>query len=136
MNPLARFLLLGLPLLILSQGCNSVDCDVNMSCDTNQPTTGQLSVKVSINDENPAVPIRIYRGFIEDSVLYFVDTLTTSKVDYYVDIQQRYSGVATYKSGTKAILAIDGDKVSYSTNDNCGFTCYTVKDGSLRLDLR
>lgn len=124
-----------LPATIFLAGCNNDDCDASFSCDTVQPTYGTLTIRVSTNTENPRIPIAVYKGYIEDSALYFVDTISQS-TDYYVDLDQRYSGSATYRDGGNRIIAIDGDRVNLTTENNCDYTCYKVQDGTLQLSLK
>jgi hypothetical protein len=122
-------------ILAIVSGCNSDDCDTSFSCETVAPTYGTLTVSVTPNDQNPLVPIAVYIGDIEDSSLYFVDTIFQS-TEYYVDLDVTYSGSATYRDGSKTIIAIDGDRVRLKEEQNCELTCYTVKNGFLQLGLK
>lgn len=119
--------------VLLLPACNSSDCDPNQFCDTVVPTDATLSVSVTIDDENFSVPIAIYLGQFEDGNLVFLDTLESSSQDYIVPIEEYYSVTARYKDGSNTIMAVDGDRVSYSVDDNCGDNCYTVQNGFIDL---
>lgn len=115
---------------------NDEDCvDYIPSCDTVEPTEGTLSIAVTISADNPAVPIAVYYGYIEDSSLYFRDTLTTKNIGYAVPFG-RYSVSARYRKGNDQILAIDGGNVRYKTNTDCDYTCYTLVEGDVDLRLK
>lgn len=97
----------------------------------------RLNVRVTINSENPYVPLQIYVGNIEGNQVDWVDT--TEKKDYWVDVKpdRYYSVRAKYKSGTKTIYAVDGDKVNlnYTTSD-CSQNCYYQTGGYIDVQLK
>ena len=128
-----------IPLLVVTAislclGCNNNNsCDPNMICDTVQPTTAPIVVLVSNNDENQDVPLSIYVGNADDSVLYFRDTVTQNP-RYDVPINTRYSVVAKYRQGANTVYAVDGGKTKLVTTPNCNEYCYTTNE--LRLNLK
>ncbi|MCB2220338.1 MAG: hypothetical protein KQI35_08090 [Bacteroidetes bacterium] len=111
-----------------------VDC---LECYQQKPEWVQLNAKVTINSENPFVPLTIYKGDFENGVVDWIDT--TWKEDYWVDVKpdEYYSVKAKYKDGTKTIYAIDGDnvKLKLSRND-CDVECYYQKGGYVDVRLR
>jgi hypothetical protein len=117
---------------------SSSDCeDPDYSnCDTYQPKYGQLIIKVDMNSENPAVPIAVYVGKIEDNSLYLLDTATSELYSISVDLDYYYSVKASYKSGNKTIIAIDGDDVKSKSYINCDSTCYSVHNGTADVRLK
>lgn len=133
-----RFLALG---IVLFGACNNsnTDCEPNATipsdCVDIEPATGELSIELTIDSENQLVPISVYYGYADDSTLYFRDTISTKRVSYTVPISQRYSVVAKYSRNSLRIDAVDGGKVKLKTNENCGYTCYTVDDLDLDLTL-
>lgn len=128
------------PLLLFSAlfftACGSDECDTGLFCNTTYPDTGTLTVKVSIDAQNLAVPIFVYYGYVEDSSLYFVDTLTEQKVSYTVTSDQKYSVAAYYRRDNDRIIAIDGDDVDVSSEENCDETCYKLHNGTIDVRLR
>ena len=135
------YTLMLLAVMLFSLSCNSSNTDCNPAdgvppnCDDIEPTTGVLSMDLTVNTENPFVPIAVYYGYVDDSVLYFQDTIGSKSVSYDVPIGQRYTVVAKYAMQGRTVYAIDGGKVKLKTNDNCGYTCYTTVDLDLNLQL-
>jgi hypothetical protein len=125
----------GLLLIICVSACNRNQCDVSATCVTVAPTTADLSLRVTINDENPWLPLAVYYGDVSDSNLYFRDTVNTESLSYVVPIDQRYGVIVKYRKGNQTILAVDGGRTSHSTNYNCDNTCYTVNNLSLGMRL-
>ena len=118
--------------------CNNNDPEcINFvpSCDTNEPVEGTLRIRVTQNNENATIPIAVYYGYIDDSSLYFRDTMTAATISYAVPFG-RYSVSAAYRQGADRITAIDGDRVRFKTNTECDFTCYTLVDGEIDLRLK
>lgn len=117
---------------------NNDDCDPDFPvvCDFyDPPLFAPLNILVTVNDDNPYVPIEIYLGDVEDGNLYLVDTLDDD-ARYEVDIDERYSAMATYQSLGRTIIAIDGDRVKSKSTDNCGVTCWEAKSGTINLRLK
>src|SRR5512139_1728084 len=82
-------------------GCDSPDegCTKGYApsdCISTAPTTGLLTVQVTINGLNSAVPITLYRGTIEQNDVVFRDTLTTTSATYRVP-NADYALLATYR---------------------------------------
>jgi len=116
-----------------SSDCSSPDYS---NCNGTEPKYGQLTIDLTINSENPKVPISIYTGKVEDNVLYLNDTASSASYTATVDINHYYSVKAEYKSGTKTIIAIDGDDVKSKTNTYCDSTCWRVQNGSIDVRLK
>ena len=103
------------------------DCEY---CYQIKPDSGQIGIKVTINDENPYVPITIYIGNIEDNNIEYSDTSYSS--EYWVDVpvDKYYSVTAEYKSGDNTIIAVDGDKFKLKKNTkDCDEECYYYSGG-------
>lgn len=113
---------------------NDDDCDPNITCDTVEPTDAQIFVKLTINDENPFVPLEVYTGNASDSVLYLRDT-AYNDISWFLPVRQRYSVVAKYRQGNRTVLAVDGGRIGFTRFTNCGETCYTTDDLDLNLRL-
>ncbi|MFA4850918.1 MAG: hypothetical protein WC868_11230 [Bacteroidales bacterium] len=117
---------------------NSVDCSTyNYSdCNTREPFDGKLYINLSINSGNPAVPITIYKGKLEDNDVILKDTVTTDKYDTLLPIDNYYTVTAKYKKGNTVIVAVDGDKISKSKSKTCDSTCWSVKTASVNVKLK
>lgn len=136
------YLMLLIPFIIIGNGCErevpsklvAVDC---YDCFQVRPDSGKLIVTVTINDENPYVPLVIYQGNIEDNNIEFVDTSYTDEYWVRVPVNKYYSIAAKYKSGDKTIFAADGDdfKIKYTEND-CDYPCYYYYGGYYDIQLR
>lgn len=120
---------------LLNNDDDDDSCDPNLTCDTVQPSEASIYVKLTINDDNPFVPLQVFTGNASDSVLYLVDTAYSDNISWSLPVDQRYSVVAKYRQGNRTILAVDGGKISSSSFTNCGETCYTTENLDLNLKL-
>lgn len=126
------FLLTGFLFLTCCERLDNVtieefDC---YNCYQQKPEWVRLNITVTINDENPVVPLKVYIGDIEDGVLDWVDT--TSQANYWVEVKPdaTYSVVAEYKENAKTILAVDDDEVKLKKNTtDCDAPCYYQSGG-------
>ena len=112
----------------------SFDCS---TCYQDEPSWGPLTIYVTINAENPRIPLVIYRGDIESNVIEYVDT--TFQSEYWVDVpvDAYYSVKAEYKDGDKTIFAVDGDKLKLKKNvKDCDEECFYFDGGYLDVRLR
>ena len=127
-------------LLILSfTGCTIFDeeCEERpfwKECEHQRPTHGMLNILVTINSENPSVPINIYRGDFELGILILSDTLTMNEFEYTLPIN-KYSATAKYISGQDTIIAVDGGEISVKLIEYCDENCWEVYDATLDLEL-
>ncbi len=117
---------------------NTGGLGVNCSeCYSPEPDSADLLVYLTINTANPYVPIKIYRGKVEENQLDWVDTVYSKEYRLYSAVNQYYSIEATYKDGTKRIIAVDGDKISTSlVSDICDNDCWILKGGVLDVRLK
>lgn len=117
---------------------NSVDCSTYdySDCNSIQPFDGNMHVKLTINSENPAVPLTIYRGKLEDGVVILRDTVSESTYDTLLPVDYSYTVTAKYTKGSSTIIAVDGDKISSSNTVTCDSTCWSVKPGSVNVRLK
>jgi hypothetical protein len=104
------------------------------------PDNGLVTIKVTINNENPTVPIVIYdgkfKGTSTDAVV--LDTIVSlAKDTFRLPIGPYYSAKATYKSGTKIIHAIDGEALKKQKSVGvCDVTCWTIYGGNIDVRLK
>jgi hypothetical protein len=128
-----------LVLLTLAGSCNeylgiSVDCD---DCWGFKPDSADLLIYLTINQDNPEVPIVIYRGNFEDGEVDFLDTARQSTYTLYSAIDQYYSITAEYKVDGKTIIAVDGDVMkAKNAKSSCEFECWIITDGEFSLELK
>jgi hypothetical protein len=117
---------------------NSVDCSTYdySDCNSIQPFEGNMHVKLTINSENPAVPLTIYQGKLEDGVVVLRDTVSGSTYDTLLPIDNFYTVTARYVKGSSTIIAVDGDKISSSNTVTCDSNCWNVKPGSVNVRLK
>ena len=126
-------------LILLTLSGNFLGCeteDVVFSVDCNDcfgyvPDSADLIIYVTINAENPSVPITVYKGSLEQGEIDWRDTATTSEFYLFSALDVEYTVEATYRSGDRTILAFDGDRMHiYDAGDECGAPCYIVKGGT------
>ena len=105
------------------------------NCDTEIPQTGRITILLTINQENPAIPVRVYEGNFEDGRLVRVDTLRIRTFNYFLTPEKDYSFTATYKDGASTIMAVDGGRIKVSTYRMCELRCYNLNNPEIDLRL-
>jgi hypothetical protein len=130
--------LLALVMLLLAFSGNFLGCeteDVVFSVDCNDcygyvPDSADLIIYLTINEENPMVPITVYKGSLEEGVIDWRDTATNSEFYLFSALDANYTVEATYRSGDKTIVTYDGDRMHiFDAGNECGTPCYIVKGG-------
>lgn len=112
----------------------SVDCS---ECYQEKPEWGPLIIDVTINDENPYVPIIIFNNKIEDQDTDWVDTIRELHDTIDVRVNKDYSVVARYIVDNDTILAVDGDKLKIKKiTEACDETCWIYSGGHVNLELK
>ena len=106
-------------------------------CNENEPVQGDITVKVTINEMNPAVLLEFFFGDVEENIFYFSDTLDCEEVHYNLNnndysVRAKYKAIVNGKLAT--VYSIDGGKLSPSKSDYCDGTCY--EKGTLSLNAR
>jgi len=111
-----------------------VDCS---ECYRIKPDNGELIIHVTINDENPEVPIAIYRDRIEYGRIRIRDTVSEKTVYIEVPLNHYYSVKAEYKTGNDSIFTVDGDRIkTHRVTDQCDTICWIIKGGKYDLRLK
>jgi hypothetical protein len=105
------------------------------SCNTEQPQTGRITILLTINQENPSVPVRVYEGNFEDGRLVRADTIRMRSFNYFLATEKDYSFTATYKDGTSTIMTVDGGRIKVSTYRMCELRCYELNNPEIDLRL-
>lgn len=117
------------------------DCDpAPADCHTVPYTSGSLSIRLTINGENPSLDIYIYEGNIEDNKLSPVISPNPvtgwSSASYYKSGMPLgdYSAKVNYTVGSVTVTAIDGGDISSTSHLYCNnVTCYDVDNAELDL---
>jgi hypothetical protein len=125
--------------------CKNEGNDVSgtcLDCVSDKPDTSALSIKVTINGENPYVVLTIYKDKFnparKDSAGYIERTDTARKSPYSIEVpvDQYYSVKAKYKSGQKIIYAIDGGIFQVQKQSGCDNTCWQMVGGRFDATLK
>ncbi len=125
--------------LIIALSCEksrsfSVNCN---ECYTVRPDSADLIIYVTINSENPWVPLKLYRGDVEENQVDWIDTVYSKEYKLFSAVSQDYSVSVTYHDGTRKIIAVDGGKMVTSlVTDVCDADCWIIKGGILDVRLK
>jgi len=109
------------------------DC---VDCYTDKADFIDLIVSVTLNSENPSIPLEVFFGDYENGNFDYADTATTS--EYYVPVRPNnyYSVRAKYKRGSETIYVVDGDNIKQKySKEGCDEPCYYVKGGYIDVRL-
>lgn len=107
-------------------------CDESLYCDTLPYDSGWVDIEIDY--KNQGVPIKLYRGLIEDGNLISEDTAYDNVYYYYLPLGNRYSAEAYYENGNQTIITLNSVKLSQSSFYNCGEECY--EEAEVDLDLK
>ena len=125
--------------LIGSTGCYNEEenCDerpIWEDCRYDRPSEGDLIISVTINAQNPRIPISVYEDDFESGRLVFRDTLDVNEAAYILPLGY-YSATAFYVVGADSILAVDGDDITAEQVEYCDEDCWEVSDADIDLRL-
>jgi len=124
------------------EGLNSLNCffsddDEYDDWDVIPPDNGVIEISVTLNDSITDVPVYIYEGVIEDSLLISFEHTAEQKMLFYLG-NGEYSVLAVYQivqaGEPVTIYSIDGGTLIPDHND-CGDEDY-YREGLLQLDVR
>ena len=111
-----------------------IDVDCN-DCFGSRPDSTELIIYVSINSENPRVPLEIFSGKAGGEPAW-LDTAYSSPHYFWAAMEQEYTVMATYRKDDKRIRAYDSDVMkSRDYGETCGDPCYMIKGGIYDLNL-
>jgi hypothetical protein len=111
------------------------DCDYS-NCMSEEPTLGELDMKLTINSENLLVPLYIYRGNLEDNIILDTIFSDSENIKYEVGLNFLYTVVAEYIKNNDTILVVDGTNVEKISGYYCDSLCWNIKGGKLNLKLK
>lgn len=132
-------------LLIIVALCFAFSCDDQYSecteedyanCVTTKPDEAEMIVDVTINDENPQVPLMIYKGKLDDGNVIALDTAKDEEFRRFFPVDQYYTVTAKYQAGDKTVMAVDGNKMYKESRVLCDSTCWDIKGGIYDLRLK
>ena len=109
------------------------------NCKTTMPDSAELIIQVTINSENPKVPIEIYEGnykIDKTGKLLYRDTIAKGELNFLAPTNKTYSAVAYYKNGNRIILAIDGGVFNRQEQTGCETTCWQLIGGKYDVRLK
>ena len=125
--------------LLIPFGCEDmevlfVDCD---ECYDENPKMADLTIKFTINDENPYVRYILYSGTYDSGDTIAIDTSYTSEVVWSLDTDKYYSVKAEYTKGARTIFAVDGNELrTKKDRSSCDRECYIILGDELDVRLK
>jgi hypothetical protein len=129
-----------LVLSIKMTGCEQEDLDAYIDCDfclEAVPDSADLIVTVTIDEENPYVPLTFYKGDYEHGVVDYRDTASTEELFLYSEVGTDYAVMATYQQDGETIFVVDGDRMRVVNGEgDCYPPCYYIRGGTLDLRLK
>ncbi len=125
---------------IKTTGCEQEDLDFYIDCNdclTAPPDSSSLIVYLTINEENPSVPLVFYEGDYEANIIDWIDTSYNDTLYLYSEVGIEYSVKASYQKDGETIIAVDGDKLRVVDGEGeCYPPCYVIRGGTLDLRLK
>ena len=112
------------------EDCTPAD---TLTCSRSKPMGARMKITVSY-DPLPTV-VNIYEGpYYETGRLVWSGS--PEGFSWSVDLPfGEYSATATYKVGSKTIIAVDADDLDYSSVKTCEGGCYDAENGEVNLEL-
>jgi hypothetical protein len=105
-------------------------------CVETKPKTGFLRIELTIDAQNPSVPLCVFRGDMERNDIVCQEAVTATRASYELDVDQYYAVSAQYVCGMDTILVVRGDRISAKTEEYRDATCWTVEDAKVDARLR
>jgi hypothetical protein len=113
------------------EDCTQQDYD---NCRTVKPSVAGVDVLVTLNEENPTVTVKMYRGDFEKGDLVWEKLYRNRDETEILDTETYYSFTVTYQRGNETITAVDGGEVKIRSYQMCELRCYEIHP--LTIDLR
>ena len=127
-------------LALKMSSCEQEDLDFYIDCDyclDSIPEWDTLWVSVTINDENPYVPLTFYLGDIETGAEDWVDTAYDNSFWLVSEVGVEYSVKATYILNGEPVIAVDSDRLKVVDGEGeCYPPCYYIRGGTLDVELK
>ncbi len=112
-----------------------LDCS---ECYTEEPEVAEINVKLTINQTNRRVPVRVYEGRIEEEILILEDTVLTDTWSAILPVNRYYTVTADYRGhSVYYITAIDGAFLrTEKIRTRCDRPCWVVRGNSFNVQLK
>ncbi len=112
-----------------------LDCS---ECYTEEPEVAEINVKLTINQTNRRVPVRVYEGRIEEEILILEDTVLTDTWSAILPVNRYYTVTADYRGhSVYYITAIDGAFLrTEKIRTRCDRPCWVVRGNSFNVKLK
>lgn len=111
-----------------------VDCS---QCFKDKISRTDITVKLTINDENPWAIFDVYRGNTDSGELLFTDTSVVAEYYWRAEINQFYSVKARYSCKGRVIYVVDGAMLKTKLESSaCDEECYTIHGDVLDARLK
>ena len=105
-------------------------------CELEKPVWGIIKVKLTINDENPFVPLVFYKGYFEEGNIEYIDTAYQNNYEIDMPLDYYLSVKAEYVSAGKTIFAVDGGKFETKKYRVCDEDCWVIRGGDYNVELK
>lgn len=127
-----------LAIILGNSSCENIELFVNCdNCYRTKPTTFDINMKFTINDENPQVNFTVYSGSFEEGQPIYNGTTTTTNAKLNVECNCYYTVIAEYCSNGRSIMAVDGKLLHFKKNTtDCSEECYLLQDSSFDVRLK
>ena len=109
-------------------------CDEELDCLPNEPSRGELSVRITRPASADTVMIEIRQGTWKSGRIVHSGPMTEELARFRFPLQHRYTAEAAYADRGDSLRAYDSGRLDLQDRKNCGEVCYRVKE--LELDLR
>ena len=121
-------------------GCSSED-DGELpfapeDCQDSKPPTGHLNIEITLNAQNPRIPVNVYEGPIEDGRLVRSDSVGVSHFSYELPVDRPYAVTARYLVGQDTVLAIGSDDITTNQTQYYDAYCWEVTDAKVDVRLK
>jgi hypothetical protein len=128
-----RSLLYILSTVFFLQACtkNDPDCEVSWDCNQEPILEGYVNIDLTYTSGSEGIPVVLYRGYVEDRDTVWYGIATDSRLSFYLPNNVRYAAEAFYPQGNATLVALDGDKLTQDSNNDCGVTCYETSSITL-----
>ncbi len=113
------------------------DCDERplwKACSSAPSQAGEITIEVTLNEENPRVTVTIYNGDFENNKVVLTKLISENKTTISLPIGS-YSATIKYAVGDKYITAVDGGSLENSSIEYCEGICYEEVEITFDLTL-
>jgi len=117
----------------------SVDCS---ECYQDKPDKYFLAVYLTFNDSIREIPLKLYKGDIENDDILGYDTARAYDDKPYlfiddVDVDRDYSMSAEYRFTGKTFLVVDGTHPkAMAVTEVCDQQCWVIDDNVMELEIK